>query len=147
MIERREFLKIAGAARGGIILNPLNASEYRSKRAADYFAIHPFIEQNPNAVFIMRTDVDVKTNSEAVKQAGQLFGQSVFQLTDDETTGVPLSHLFPIKPNLTSWQWDAPPNVDFEQVMGIVTDVNFVEGVIESMKALGINADQWFRKY
>lgn len=79
MLARRDFLKITGAATGTIILNPLNASSYPLKTTAAYFTVHPFIEQNPDAVFIMRTDVDVKTNSEAVKQAGLLFGQSIFQ--------------------------------------------------------------------
>jgi len=144
MVARREFLKIAGAATGAIILDPLYASSYPSKITADYFTVHPFIEQNPDAVFIMRTDVDVKTNSEAVKQAGLLFGQSVFRLSDDDNTGVPLSHFFPIKPNLTSWTWNTPENVDFEKVMGIITDVYFVEGVIKSMKALGISAEQFY---
>lgn len=144
MLARREFLKITGAATGTIILNPLNASSYPLRTTAAYFTVHPFIEQNPDAVFIMRTDVDVKTNAEAVKQAGLKFGQSVFTTTDDEKIGVPLSHFFPIKPNVTSWAWDAPQDVDFEKVMGIVSDANFVEGVINSMKALGINAEQFY---
>ncbi|NQU54817.1 MAG: DUF362 domain-containing protein [Bacteroidetes bacterium] len=142
MLARREFLKITGAATGTIILDPLHASSYPSGTTANYFTIHPFIEQNPDAVFIMRTDVNVKTNSTAVNQAGLMFGRSVFQLTDDAQTGIPLDHFFPIKPNLTSWTWDAPQNVDFEKVMGVVSDANFLEGVIESMKDLGINAEQ-----
>ncbi len=144
MLTRRDFLKIAGAATGAVAANPLSAFSYPFKRTANYFTVHPFIEQNPDAVFIMKTNVDVKTNSEAVKQAGLAFGQSVFQLTDDDQTGVPLDYMFPIKPNLTSWAWDTPQDADFKQVMGAVTDVNFVEGVIESMKALGINAEQFY---
>ncbi len=142
MVARRDFLKMAGAATGAIILDPINISGRPMRRNASLFALHPFIEQNPNAVFIMRTNVDVKTNSEAVLQAGLQFGQSVFGLTDDDTAGIPLSHYFPIKPNLTSWTWDSPQDYDHEKVMGIVSDVHFVEGVIQSMKGLGINADR-----
>ena len=144
MLTRRDFLKIAATATGAVAANPLSAFSYPFKQTANYFTVHPFIEQNPDAVFIMKTNVDVKTNSEAVKQAGLAFGQSVFQLTDDDQTGVPLDYMFPIKPNLTSWAWDTPQDADFKQVMGAVTDVNFVEGVIESMKALGINAEQFY---
>lgn len=133
---------MAGTATGAIILNPLSAAGRPLRRNATYFALHPFIEQNEDAVFVMQTNVDVKTNAEAIKQAGLQFAQSVFSLTDDEKVGVPLSHYFPIKPNLTSWQWDSPDTYDFKKVMGIVSDVNFVEGIIQQMKSLGIKGDR-----
>lgn len=143
MLDRREFLKIAAAATGAMLINPSKIFSKGSKPAFGYFAVHPFIEQNPEAVFIMRTNVDVKTNSEAIKQAGLAFGRSVFTNTDDQTNGIPLSHNIAIKPNLTSrgkWQ----PGYTVEGTMGVITDVFFVEGIIESMKELGIFADQFY---
>ena len=101
MIHRRDFLKTTTAAGGALLIGPSGLYGKHSIGVTDYFSVHPFVENNPDAVFIMKTNVDVKTNSAAIKDAGLLFGQSVFTLTTDEKIGVPLSHLFPIKPNLT----------------------------------------------
>jgi len=140
MINRRKFIKQLSLTGGGIILSPLFSSRLLSKPMIQYFAIHEFIENNPDAVFIMRTDVGEKTDAAAIKQVGLDFGGSVFINTEDETKGVPLDHAFAIKPNLTSWRWDAGDS-PFVENMGIITDVNFVEGVIESMKSRSISAD------
>jgi len=68
--------------------------------------VHPFIQDNPDAVFIMRTQVDSKTNATALKDVGLNFGKSVFGLTDDPQYGVPLTHQIAIKPNLTCrYRW------------------------------------------
>ncbi len=100
MFNRRTFLKSALAASAGSTVTPITALASRQQTEAGYFNVHPFIENNPDAVFIMRTDVDVKTNSEAKKNAGLDFSRSVFVPSD---SGVPLTHLIPIKPNLTSF--------------------------------------------
>ncbi len=84
----------------------------------------------------MRTNVDAKTNSAAVKQAGYTFGSSVF--VPMATGGIPLSNRVAIKPNIVMM-----PNTDVES-MGIVTDAYFVEGVIESMKLLGLTGNQFY---
>lgn len=139
MIDRRTFLKTAAAAAGTIILNPLQARQLRAAGLANYLMVHPFVEENPNAVFIMRTNVDVKTNATAKKQAGLDFGRSVFINTDDATKGIPISHYLNIKANLTSrgrWQWAA--GYTDEGTMGVVTDAEFVEGVIEAAKEFGV---------
>jgi len=103
--------------------------------------VHPFIQDNPDAVFIMRTNVDVKTNSAAMKENGLSFGRSVFGLTDDPAYGVPLPHDYVIKPNLTCrFRWHE--NYTIEGSMGIVTDAHFTEGIIESIKELSIGASQ-----
>jgi len=103
--------------------------------------VHPFIQDNPDAVFIMRTQVDSKTNSAALKDVGLSFGRSVFGLTDDPVYGVPLTHRFVMKPNLTCrFRWHDQYTV--EGSMGIVTDAHFTEGIIESMKELSIGASQ-----
>lgn len=143
MLDRREFLKIAATATGAVLIDPLKVFSSSSKNTFNYFAVHPFIEQNPDAVFIMHTNVDIKTNSEAIKQAGLDFGRSLFVKTDDQANGIPLTHNIAIKPNLTSrgnWQ----PGYTVEGTMGVITDVYFVEGMIESMKELGIPADQFY---
>jgi len=107
-----------------------------------YFAVHPFIESHPDAVFIMRTNVDVKTNSEAKKQAGVDFARSVFVPATKDTPGrIPISHKIVLKPNLTlRFHWE--PQYTVEDTMGIVTDAFFVEGIIETIKALGVAGEQ-----
>lgn len=140
MITRRTFLKKVSLAGGAVIFLPVSAYTQRSKSSAACFALHQFIENNPDAVFIMKTQVDTKFNAEAIKQAGLDFGRSVFFGSDDPENGIPLDHAFAIKPNLTSrgaWQ----PGYTVEGTMGVITDANFVEGVIESMKETGIAAD------
>lgn len=106
------------------------------------FGVHPFIEENQDAVFIMKTEVDVKTNAAAIKKAGLAFGRSVFGLTEDAEKGVPLSHKIVMKPNLTCRQ-TGHENYTIEGTMGIVTDSSFMEGIIEGMKELDIPASQF----
>ena len=134
--SRRKFLKQAG----GAILLPFMGSQLLGRSRAAYFAVHGFIENNPDAVFIMKTNVDNKTNASAIKQAGLDFAGSVFVGTDDAKIGIPFSHTYVMKPNLTAWRWDND-SIPFENVMGVITDVNFVEGIIEHMKTMGISAD------
>ena len=137
MITRRNFLKTSAMLAGSPIF--LKSNPAIGAASAGYFSVHSFIENNPNAVFIMKTNVDTKTNASAIKSAGMQFGESVFTLTDDAAAGVPLSHLFAIKPNLTSrGEWMKGYTV--EGTMGVITDPNFVEGVIESMKGVGIDS-------
>lgn len=87
---------LAGA---GLVMSPDNC--LCDEKASAYFGIHPFILMNQDAVFIMKTNVDVKTNSSAIKKAGLDFGRSVFCATDDEVNGIPLNNKVVIKPNLT----------------------------------------------
>jgi hypothetical protein len=139
MSTRRHFFKQISYAGGSALLLPFSASRLLGRSRAQYFAVHQFIENNPDAVFLMKTDINVKTNATAIKQAGIDFAASVFVGTDDAGIGIPLDYAFAIKPNLTAWRWDNG-TVPFEEVMGIITDVNFVEGIIEQMKSMGIGA-------
>lgn len=139
MINRRDFLKTGAAIAGSSFVS--RSGKLYGNTAASYFTVHPFVESNPNAVFIMKTAVDKKTDASAIKAAGQRFGQSVFQTTDDAATGIPLDYLYAIKPNMTSrGKW--MKKYTTEGTMGVVTDANFVEGVIDSMKGVGIGADK-----
>jgi hypothetical protein len=129
---------LAGA---GLMLNPFKTSG--NLKAYTHFGLNPFILQNPDAVFIMQTNVDSKTNSSLMKAAGLAFGNSIFCLTDNSTDSIPLTHKVVIKPNLTCR--DRGTNkYTIEGSMGIVTDAYFVEGIIESLKELGISAGQFY---
>lgn len=79
MIDRRKFLKSVAAGTAAFAVRPDQLFGRSTQSGSAYFGIHPTIEANPDAVFILRTAVDVKTNSEAKKQVGAFFGSSVFQ--------------------------------------------------------------------
>lgn len=142
-LNRRTFIRSSLIAGSGLVINPLRAMDRELRYADPLFGVHPFIHENQDAVFIMKTDVDVKTNAPALKQAGLSFGRSVFGLTDNPDNGVPLTHKVVIKPNLTCrarWHKD----YTIERSMGIVTDSSFTEGVIESLKELEIAGSQLY---
>jgi len=139
--NRRSFIRSSSIAGSGLILNPLHVLDRQKIKADSMIGVHPFIFENKDAVFIMKTDVDVKTNSSALKQSGISFGRSVFGLTDNPDNGIPLTHKIVIKPNLTCrGKW--AQNYSIERSMGVVTDSNFTEGVIESLKEFGISNSQ-----
>ncbi len=140
-MNRREFVHSTLIAGAGLAINPLISSSRTQESLL--FGIHPFILQNNGAVFIMKTGVDEKTNSVAIKSTGLSFGRSVFGLTGNVNEGIPLTHKIVIKPNLTCRQ-RGRDIYTVRNSMGIVTDAFFVEGVIESLKELGIPAGQFF---
>ncbi len=65
MLNRREFLKTAAMTGGFGLSGTVNALGSRHQDTAGFFGVHSFIESHPDAVFIMKTNVDVKTNSPA----------------------------------------------------------------------------------
>ena len=139
MMRRRDFLKTASLAGGLGALKPIEILASPSEASTGFFSVHSFVENNPEAVFIMKTDVGVKTDHDAVKAAGASFANSVLVPSD---SGVPITSLFPIKPNLTYVTWSGTPANDAEYRMGVITDPWFVEGIIERYKNLGVTGNQ-----
>jgi len=143
MLNRRTFLKTVAATGAAVALTPKEAFSGISRTLTPGFGVHPFIEAHPEAVFIMKTSVDVKTNGAAIKSAGLAFGRSLFVSRDVASGGIPLTQKIAIKPNLTCrGKWSAKYTV--EGSMGVQTDANFVEGVIESIKELGPSGSQFY---
>jgi hypothetical protein len=137
MINRRNFLKSSSLLVGGVGLIGRSSVFAAESTPSRYFGVHPFVEQHPEAVFILRTDVDHKTNSAACKRVGLDLGRSVFVPMDN--TGVPVTHNIATKPNLTAHDTiDEKRGFTLEDTMGITTDVFFVEGLFESLKELGV---------
>jgi hypothetical protein len=137
MVSRREFFKSSSLLCGSAgLLGPASVFSAASKPSG-YFGVHPFVDQHPEAVFILRTHVDYKTNSGACKQVGLDFGRSVFVPMDN--TGTPVTYNIAAKPNLTAHDAvDKKRGLTLEDTMGIATDVFFVEGLFESLKELGV---------
>ena len=88
MFNRRDFLKSSSLLCGSLGLLGRPASIFAAEsKPSGYFGVHPFVEQHPEAVFILRTHVDYKTNSAACKRVGLDLGRSLFVPMDN--TGVP----------------------------------------------------------
>lgn len=146
MLNRRTFLKMTAAAGGLGMMGPVAAIAKR-KQPSGFFSVHSFIEEHPEAVFVMKTNVDKKTNGEAIKQVGLDFSKSVIV---PAKKGIPFSWIVPIKPNITDSftskkRYPKEANqFPLEYGMGIITDPYFVEGIIEGMKGLGISGKQFY---
>ncbi len=139
MHSRRQFLSTLSLT-GGFLMFDVRGT-LRSSVSAEYFGLNEFIENNPDAVFVLRTNVDSKTNGSAIKAVGQQLGASLFQIKTDASSGFPTSTNVVIKPNITWWSWDQTP---LEDVMGIYTDPNFVEGIIGRLTDLSIPSSNIF---
>ncbi len=142
MITRRTFLRNAAIAGGAHVIQPAVVEALPFGRGkSGYFSVHPFVDNHPEAVFIMRTNVAVKTDGKAKRAEGERFARSVF--VPSGSNGVPVTNIVAIKPNLTG---HTPENERFtlEDTMGIATDPDFVEGTIRSMKRLGLTGGQFY---
>jgi len=145
MLTRRGFLTSSSVLCGGAgLLSPASVLTASSKPSG-YFGVHPFVERHPEAVFILRTHVDYKTNSEACRRHGLELGRTLFVPMD--RTGIPVTYNIAAKPNLTAHQAvDAKREFTLEDTMGIATDVFFVEGLFESLKEVGIAGNRIYAR-
>ena len=143
LISRRTFLKTSSIAGAAIGLSATPIFGRILKQSLDYYGVHPFIYANPDAVFILRTNVDAKTNSDAIKSTGLDFGRSVFVHMDPGNGAVPLDYKVVLKPNITCRNV-SDPNYTRLGTMGIVTDSFFVEGIIQSIKELGVQSNKFY---
>ena len=116
--SRREFLA-AGAA--------------FAAPPARYFGVHPFIEAHPKAVFIRRTRVAEKMDSNAKRAEGLTLAREIFVPRD--RPGVPVTHRVVLKPNSTSVRSRNRPDVEN---WGTGTDPDFYEGMILALQELGL---------
>ncbi len=127
-IKRREFLQIAAGA--GAVL-AAGRSWAASRRAPLYFGLHPFVEAHPDAVFVLRTRVADRKDADAKESVGRTLARQLFTL--QRTPGIPLSNKIAIKPNLTS-------NCRSGDTYAIITDRDFLGGMIDGMKRVGLSA-------
>ncbi len=135
-MKRREFIRDSALAAGLISLQP--GKLFAKSALTEYFGVHPFIEAHPNAVFILKTNIDSKTNSSAMLQAAKEFGNSVFIPLTLESGGIPTTYKIALRPNLT----DRTDSSVSSQ--GVQSDVNFVEGIINSIVDLGVQTNQMY---
>ena len=102
-MNRRKFFKTTAISTAGLSLVPKEIFLANRKMGSTYFGVHSFVENNPEAVFIMRTDVDKKTNSVKIYEIGTAFAKSVLVSKEEGELGaVPITNLIAIKQNLTT---------------------------------------------
>jgi len=94
--------------------------------------LHPFIEAHPEAVFIRRTNVAVKTDSEAIRREALALAREIFALR--KGPGLSATQTVAFKPNLTSTKKTGLTHA-------IVTDPYVVEGFIDGLKPLGVRPE------
>jgi uncharacterized protein (DUF362 family) len=132
VMERREFLQVAAGA--GAVLATGRAWAF-SRPAASHFALHPFIESHPEAVFVLRTNVIDRKDAAAKQSIGKTLARQLFTLQD--APGIPLSSKIAIKPNLTH-------NNNSGDTYAIITDREFLGGMIDGMKQTGFSAGRTY---
>jgi hypothetical protein len=139
--NRRTLLKYLAAVGASTLSGHVRAAEPAAGKRPGFFGLHPFVEDNPGAVFVIQTDVRDRGDAEAMKANGLRLAREL--MLPFESAGIPLTWKIPVKPNLTD---SLVNNKDFslDYGMGIVTDPYFVEGVIEGMKELGLSGRQFF---
>ena len=136
-MQRRDFLKTVGIVGSSAVLKP-NLVFGAPRQKAAYFGLHPFVAAHPEAVFIHATSVSGREASAEKLGAGyQLAGELFFA---SDTSGFSTASKVAIKPNITCLGGGFSP-----QRMGIVTDADFVEGLIGGMKDhLGLDGSQFY---
>jgi uncharacterized protein (DUF362 family) len=131
--SRREFLATAGGAAALTPFSLVGAPASAARVPKSQFAVHPFIEANPKAVFIKRTHVPHKMDDAAKLKEGIAFARDVF-VPHEGPGGIPVSHRVILKPNFTSVR-NKRPHVEN---WGTGTDPQFYEGIIVGLKEIGL---------
>jgi uncharacterized protein (DUF362 family) len=133
-VTRRHFLHgglVAGAAAVTGAVPALPRLDQR--QAKPYFAVHPFIEQNPKAVFIRRTHAKHKFDNDQKRNEGLKLAREIFVSSD--TAGIPVTHKVVLKPNVCSVKAKDRP---VEDTWGSGTDPQFYEGMVMGLKEVGV---------
>jgi len=138
--SRRDFIKsaalgtAAAAAVAASFPKVVSAAATTNREAKGFFGLHPFIEKNPKAVFIRRTNVPHKLHEEAKRNEGLKLAREIF-VPMDGAPGIPVSHRIVLKPNSTSVRDKFRPN---PENWGTGTDPQFYEGMVMGMKEVGL---------
>jgi len=137
-MKRRDFLKSTAAAGTlGVVGQGCSSVSRQAQAPVEHtgpgFDIHPFVKNNPDAVFVFRTNVASKRDTDAIRSAGSTLSQEL--IVPVKSGGWPLSTRITVKPNWTcSGPKDGKPV--FEK-LGVNTDPMFIEGWVRSMKQVG----------
>ena len=129
MQRRRFFERVAGAGALALV-RPDDLVLGAPAEAADApLAVHPFIAAHPEAVFIRRTKVKVRTDAEAIRRESRRLFEKVFVLRKGR--GIPSPPVVAIKPNLTSTKRTGLTHA-------IITDPYMIEGMVDALREKGV---------
>jgi hypothetical protein len=123
-LTRRQWL--GGAVAWGAGAAGLPAAPGNGRR----FALHPFVERNPKAVFIRRTGVRSRLDAAGMYREGLALGRQLFVPAGDE--GIPTSHRVVLKPNLLTYRMPDGSRENWG------TDPDFYEGLLVAMRGVGL---------
>ena len=119
-MKRRAFLKNTALTTGLVTLGP--GQLFSKSLNAGYFGLHSFIEDNPEAVFIFKTNIQEMTDGSGILTTATNLGNSIFVPRYSAEEGFPINTIIPIKPNLNTRFTSG------ESSLGVQTDVIFAEG-------------------
>jgi len=132
-MKRRDFVKASTVAGITGVVGQGCSSMGNTAHTGPGFDVHPFIKNNPDAVFIYLTDVKSKRDTDAIRAEGYKLAKEL--IVKVPSGGHPFSTKVNVKPNWTSaGPKDGKPV--FEK-LGVNTDPNFVEGWVNGMRELG----------
>jgi uncharacterized protein (DUF362 family) len=132
-MKRRDFIKVSAAA--GIVgmTGPGYEAFSSASSAMDGFDLHPFIKKHPEAVFINLTSVNDKVDATAIYDSAYKLAGEIFVKTFDGK-GYPNTTRLTCKPNWTCSGYNSKDRIS---QLGINTDLNFIEGFMNSVKKKG----------
>jgi hypothetical protein len=131
-MKRRDFIKVSSAASiAGLIGPGYNVLGNNYPSGVEGFDLHPFIKAHPEAVFVNLTSIKEKTDAAGINSAAAKLANEMFVKTTDGT-GYSNSTKVNCKPN-----WTCNGGNDRYTNMGVTTDLNFIEGFMQSVKRKG----------
>jgi uncharacterized protein (DUF362 family) len=130
-VTRREFLRASAMAGAGVLSSTDLGAAARVPKS--YFGLHAFIEKNPKAVFVRRTNVKDKMDGAAKLREGLSLARQIF--VPMERPGIPVTRRIVLKPNATGvYDRKRKP----EENLGVGTDPQFYEGMVTGLKEIGL---------
>ncbi|MCZ7555723.1 MAG: DUF362 domain-containing protein [Bacteroidia bacterium] len=138
-MKRRDFLAGVTTAAAAGVLFPRTGWGRRTP-APSHLQPHPFVEAHPESVFIRRTNVGDKLDTNAKRAEGLSFAREYF--TGHESTGIPFSHALAVKPNLTCTTGTG----NTPEGMGIITDIDFMDGLFGGIRETGFPGYNMFAR-
>jgi uncharacterized protein (DUF362 family) len=134
MMKRRDFIRVSSVAGViGLVRQGNYALAKPSSSGVDGFDLHPFIKAHPEAVFVSLTSVKDKTDTRGINEAASKLADEMFVKTTNGE-GYPNSTKITGKPN---WTCNGSNSKDPSSLLGINTDLNFIEGFLSSVKNKG----------
>jgi len=129
-MKRRTFLKTAASAGAALSLQSC-ASRLAVNKAGDAaFDVHPFIKNNPGAVFIHLTDIKTKRDTDGIRSTGEKLGNELIIRKGSAAERAKMKVI--VKPNWCNAR--ITKGVHIYDKLGSNTDANFVEGWVRGMK-------------